>query len=106
MPTNTLNENSLSVRHKECKNYSNIMETLLAEHGFRTNDKTSMGCYIRKVSSSNTEVPKLIRDIFSLDNQEDVWILAKGFKDKLVNQDGKPNDEEDAVHLANLGKTY
>ena len=103
MPTVTLSENSLSDRQNDTKDHSNDMETLLKDHGFRTNDKTSKGCYIRKVTSHNTEVPQLIRDIFSLHHQEEVWILAKGFKDKHDSQKGKQNEADDAAHLANLG---
>ena len=45
----------------------------------------------------------LIRDIFPLDNEDDIWILCKGFREKQFAHDEEETDEENLAHLANLG---
>ena len=106
MPTITMDKSSLSGTKQEYKDCSDSLEKLFLENGFRTNDKTSNGCFIKNVTNKPTEIPQLIRNIFQLDNQDETWILSKGFKDKRLNYGRKGNEAEEAEQLANLGMIY
>ena len=103
MPTITADVASLSETQRGSKIFSDSMENILLKNGFHTNGKTSNGCFIRKVVSKNTEIPKLIRELFPSDNQDDVWILSNGYKDHRTNIGKKGNEEEEVERLANLG---
>ena len=94
---------STSGTKRESEDCSDSLEKLFLENGFRTNDKTSNGCFIKNVTTKPTEIPQLIRDIFPLDNQDETWILSKGFKDKRLKYGRKGNEAEEAEQLANLG---
>ena len=94
---------SSSGTKRESKDCSDSLAKLFLENGFHTNDKTSNGCFIKNVTTKLTEIPQLIRDIFPLDNQDETWILSKGFKDKRFNNGKKGNEAEEAEQLANLG---
>ena len=103
MPTITMDKSSLLGTKQEYKDCSDSLEKLFLENGFRVSDKTSNGCFIKDVTTKPTEIPQLIRDIFPLENQNETWILSKGFKDKRFNYGRKGNKAEDAEQLANLG---
>ena len=80
------------------------MEKLLEENGFHSSGKSTKGCYYKKVTSANVDLPMLIRDIFPQHTEKYIWILAKGLKTKHVATDEKENESEKAINLANLGK--
>ena len=96
----------ISGAKQEYKDCSDLLEKLFFENGFRTNDKTSNGCFINNVTTKPTEIPQLIRDILPLENQDETWILSKGFNDKRFNYGRKGNEAEEAEQLANLGMIF
>ena len=103
MPSITKDVNSPSNGNGDFKETYDLLDKSLLENGFNTNEQSSSGCFMKRVTSKNSEVPQLLREIFSLDNEKGIWILSRGYKDKRTTQGVKENDAEEAAHLANLG---
>ena len=103
MPSITKDVNSSLEGQGDFKETFDLLEKSLLENGFNTNEKSSSGCFMRRVTSNNSEVPQLLREIFSLDNEKGIWILSRGYKDRRTTQGVRENDAEEAAHLANLG---
>ena len=104
MPSTTTGRNFMSSNPEGLEYCSKGMEMLLEENGFHSNGKSTNGCYYKKVTSANVDLPMLIRDIFPQTTEEYIWVLGKGLKTKRVTTDEKEYDIENAIHLANLGK--
>lgn len=104
MPSTTTVGNFTSSNPEGLKHCSKAMEMLLEENGFHSNGKSANGCYYKKVTSANVDLPMLIRDIFPQTREEYIWVLGKGLKTKRVTTDEKEYDIENAINLANLGK--
>ena len=108
--TTTIDSSSTSSSKSEQKvvqDENKHLQMLLGEHGFHENGKFVNGCYCKKVTSKNVDLPELIKTIFPNDNEGNLWILAKGRLDKKVDEDqisGKENNEENLSRLANLGR--
>ena len=103
MPSITKEVNSSLEGQRDFEDTFDLLEKSLLENGFNTNEKLSSGCFMRRVTSNNSEVPQLLREIFSLDNEKGIWILSKGYKDRRTTAGVRENDAEEAAHLANLG---
>ena len=103
MPSITKDVNSSLEGQGDFKETCNLLEKSLLDNGFNTDEKSASGCFMRRVTSNNSEVPQLLREIFSLDNEKGIWILSRGYKDRRTTQGVRENDAEEAAHLVNLG---
>ena len=107
MPSIISRTGSSSISQEDLEDSSKTFQELLRQKDFHLHGNYLNGCYHKKVVSKSNDLPELIRKIFPINEDDIVYILAKGQLKRHANQNEsskKESDEDNSLHLANLGR--